>query len=495
MRTLCGLTNFPSGAQGSRTGKCHFSNTTSLSLRRKLRPNLWISLKKSQSNQSLVHSIRGKYGDRLRPVDLIRIALLGNNETDRRERKPLEGSSESYLWELLRLSRKKPPYAQLLKALVRKDAGKIICMSGVQLLRSAPKNDRMNLGERRARGLRLAKSFDQARTLRDVLRAVMSAVETHQGQRQLLIHQLKLVAVLYRFWDNYKGYALLSTLNAIADAFRRRSLPLGKQLCMLGMDLSARLPILPAMQRYLLEYQWYKYDISTGAWKHILKQLILRSGPTAEPDETRFGLWRRRDTLRLLTGWRVAGLGAYQEKQGPSLASCLPLKNPVIVTAYVNALVQLGACGTICQFWSQVHQGMMTRAAASKCSEAKFSESKRKRMALIVIQALAKAGDADQAIRLILENNLATNPEIHLSLLRDLCRGVWPGHAHLRILLAQRLHRFVQVRDTPLLKQVELSLGVRWVKATGRVEGDGGGEGGGDGGVVQGYHVREERLS
>lgn len=341
-------------------------------------------------------------------MDLLRIALSPEKAPVPYQSTSDPSSVEEAARSLLSLS-EDLPHRDLLEAIARSHILPPLTDGAADP--NAPTND--GSASYYAQELTFGEALGAAPQVSDVVRIAIRAVQigrvfTHLD-RQELYHALK------RFRDRGSGASslILISLNTIAHAFREKSIPLGFKLCQLGLTLSCKLDDLSALRLYIFDCCTNNYRLARGVWSNVLDHL---GGHAASG--SRFGAWRRRDSLHLLTGSRSAWPRTWSGETGKrmsiqdcSIINCLQLNDRRDLIPCLDALARLGGCQALWELRGHVLQNFKPSA--------EFPASK---MHKAFIKAMIRANDPVRAMWAIISSQIPAD-NIAIDDLRVLCHS------------------------------------------------------------------------
>lgn len=357
------------------------------------------------------------YGHHVTAAELFRAALYeerghGNASPDAvgvgARRVP--DSTEDIVRELMSLHGE-PSYAPVLELFVRRDLTDPDPERGEQLTL------------RDINWRRLPSVLATAKTPGEVAGIVAAALPTVKGQKQLLVLRKGVRLALSRLDPSMDVSATLALLNLTTLLFRGRNLPCEMELHADGLKLSAMLQLAPSLRSHLADLRHQAYKVRPEVWKEMLQtvaaQPILRGWQPAGAGLTysaTSGGWQRSDVLRLLTGWRTAGVGERRELRDVGIANFIDRDDVELVQAYVDVLARVGASTAILQYWDTNYshivssgttpekQVLRTEGFGEELNAEKMFEVKYR--AAIFVKALAAAGDPQGALHLALRHML-----------------------------------------------------------------------------------------
>ncbi|KAI9789423.1 MAG: hypothetical protein M1816_006083 [Peltula sp. TS41687] len=311
---------------------------------------------------------------------------------------------------------------------------------------------------------RLAWSFRVAGGPRELVRRVNHALSNEEGRTELKRHRFNLTSAFIRYRSDRD---CLPSINLIACGFRRHSIPLGRDLCLLGISLSVEEQCATATRQYILECHTNQYDIFRGGWSRIIWSLqrgaTLGRAPASNP--LRFGAWRRHDALRLLTGCRTGGNHDLGEHREVGLIDCIRLDDEGSLKTYIRALGTLRASDCLWRLWLQLQ--------AKRYHDRKPPES----LSMEFIRAFIRARDPPRAVRIIIHSDISAST-LGITLWHLICReearrhlGCSTDPSVLRTLLSKgyegsfmELFKIGYGKDPmDFLPLIEHALGVSWV--------------------------------
>lgn len=423
------------------------------------------------------------YSHHLIPADFLRLALLGRIK---KNPLPLRNSNDALGRQLVFLT-EEGHSKRLREALLKEDISYSVVQShdgqdGFAL------PELVSNGTFTMEGWLISRKLSAASKIHSIVRLVLVALRIDHGLAQLedLRPYIESALMRYKYGNGKrpskslkpslhartksvrhhlkpKEFTLLMGLNTIASAFLRHSVPLGVKLCRLGMRLSAKAQSATTMRQYLIDCHVNSgYGITVKQWRFIIRTLARYSEKPIK-EGTRFGAWQRSDALRLLTGFRVAGLGGPGERREICIVDCLDIGEPEMIKVYVEGLGKLGASEALWNLWLSLRQSLRDQEGTH--SEDKEPDVKQqfwsKDMAQAFVQAFMAARDPERALQVSLEQRFP--PSLDTPLWRYLSDSGRLGYAIARDLFGERIRRRLQDTEHEVAL-VEICLGVRWVE-------------------------------
>lgn len=155
------------------------------------------------------------------------------------------------------------------------------------------------VGRRAIRAV-LRKQLSACLTSRDMLRIVAIAMQKRERAVELAQLHQQLMSALYQIRENTPDPKVLSTISIIITRFRKAGLPVHYDLLGMGLKFAARSRELPAMKRYLREFQERGLPLKVALFRGVIAKFSIGARGLGE---IRNGKWKRSDLLQVLLGF------------------------------------------------------------------------------------------------------------------------------------------------------------------------------------------------